>query len=298
MDNVGKNLTEIISWAGEATAKSPTTNEDFMDLFVAAMSRCLYLAKITTTLAAPEELKNGFPRNTAIVVGHIVRLCKLYEGFLYHTVNRQQEMGMILFRLIFEAAVKTEYLIDNDTTEDSFKSFVITSYQSEKGILKDLIEKQNQRPLTPIESRMLKTIRRNLKTDQLSEETILQNKNWKLDGKSMRDLLTDLDKELGYVYLFSSSSHYIHGDWFDLKWYHLTKGDGDLYFPHLQYTNSDPRPAAAGSIIVLHTIQDFLKWRKTNVAVTVELAISAMLDLIRKLDFDHENTLQSQNTAD
>jgi len=104
MEYLFKNLAEIDKWIEDApTPGSFQRNDDFMGLTVELMNRALYLLRIGASLAPNERVANiGFSKQKAIVVGHLVRLAKLYEGLLIHITKRQAELAAIFARLIFE----------------------------------------------------------------------------------------------------------------------------------------------------------------------------------------------------
>lgn len=232
MEKILSNIAEIDGWIDKAP--DPVTfqnNDDFMNFVVVLMNYCLYLLKISVALAPSSSIaNNGFSKHTAIVVGHMVRMTKLYEGFLIHISKGQAELALIFFRLIYETSIRMSYLIESKTKKKTFHSFILTSYKPEKEILEDLYEKKENRPLINIEKRMIRKIESRMQKDGISTQELMNNKTWYVDGKNARELLKALGNEKQYAYAFSNGSHFVHGDWCEIDLYHVDK-KGRFYTP-------------------------------------------------------------------
>jgi len=141
MEYLLRNLAKIEEWIDNAP--SPTgfrNNDDFMSFIVELMNRVLCLLRVGVALAPDGKAANkGVFKQRAIIVGHLVRMTKLYEGMLIHITKRQLDLAAIFARLIFETAVRMEYLMK--AKKPSFRSFILTSYKAEKEILADLRDK-------------------------------------------------------------------------------------------------------------------------------------------------------------
>ena len=79
-----------------------------MEFTVKLMNYCLYLLRVGVSLA-PSNLsaKRGYTKHKAIIIGHMVRLTKLYEGLLIHVSNRQLELASIFTHYIIPLGVPT-----------------------------------------------------------------------------------------------------------------------------------------------------------------------------------------------
>lgn len=113
MEKVMENLSKIEAWI-DFNSPPPVfdTNTAYMKFAVEIMNRCLYLLKISVVSAPDAETaRRGYTKHRAIIVGHMVRLTKLYEGSLIHISGHHRELAHIFFRLIFETAIRMEYLI-------------------------------------------------------------------------------------------------------------------------------------------------------------------------------------------
>ena len=203
------NLAAIEKWIDEAPDPSTFhSNNDFMSFVVELMNRCLYLLKVGVSLAPTEEATHkGYSKQKIIIVGHMVRIVKLYEGILIHVSQRQLELASIFMRLIYETSIRMNYLIKSSTKRKTISSFILASYRPEKDVLEDLSNKQNSRPLINIESRIKKQIEKLLKRDGVTKTELSSNRIWNVDGKDFRRILSDMDKDLAYSYIFGTGSH-------------------------------------------------------------------------------------------
>jgi Family of unknown function (DUF5677) len=288
------NLAAIEEWIDEAPDPSTFQNDnDFMSFVVELMNRCLYLLKIGVSLVPTEDaIGKGHTKQTIIIVGHMVRIVKLYEGFLMHVAKRQLELASIFMRLIYETNARMDYLIKSKTKRKTIRSFILASYKSEKEVLEDLRGKQNNRPLINIESRIKKQIEKLLRQDGISDDELASNRIWNVDGKDFRRILSDLDKGLAYSYIFGAGSHYVHGDWHEIRYHHIKK-EGRYYLPKLDFSDPDPRIACPVTLVCLDTLILYLKWNKSDPHKVFTTLTSKLTRLCEAVDSAHEKTLGS-----
>ena len=284
------NLATIRRKIAEAPdVASLTTDGEFMTLIVRFMNHSLYLLRVGVALAPTKSVASqGYGRNRAIVGGHMVRVAKLYEGLLIHVSGRKLELAAIFFRLTFETVVRMRYLMR--AQPPSFRSYILTSYRPEKEIVGDLQQKGSQRSLIPIEKRMLRKIRARLRRDRIPVKALLGTTRWDLDGKSFRALLQDLNLGHAYAYAYGSSSHPIHGDWYEISLHHLRR-NGRYYSPDLSFDDPDPRVACPITIFCLDALVDYIRWARTDPQNIVRPTVLALRDLFARLDGAHEAIL-------
>ena len=293
MDKVSQNLKKINEWIDYNSLPPPNfkTNTEFMKFAVEIMNLCLYLLK-TGAASAPdaETARKGYTKPKAIIVGHIVRITKLYEGSIIHICNHQLELAAVFLRPLLEAAIKMEYFINSNSKKKSCQNFILTSYKPEKEILQDLNAKAEERPLILIEKRMKRKIVSRLKEDGISQTELMDNKTWDVDGKNFRCIMKMLDYDSMYSYGFGNASHYVHGDWYDIDLHHL-KQDGQYYTPDLDFDIPDPRLACSLTGICLRTLLIYLKWNQSDPDNELTSIIRKLLKLNAALDEAHENTV-------
>ena len=293
MDALTRNLSDIARWIAATPNPSTFANEtDFMRFLVEAMGRALYLLRSGVALAPNENVQaKGYMKRQAVVVGHMVRLTKLFDGFYLHIAKRQLELAGVMLRLISETEIRLNYLIAK-ATPHSYKSFVLASYRADRESLADLEAKARLRKLIPIEKRMRGSILRHLRRDGISRKKLMQNRVWDLDGKNVRELLRDLGRENYYSYSFGSTSRWVHGSWQELYHYHLHKV-GNRFQPRLDFGDPDTRTAAPTTIICLDTLFAYLAWSKGDPSGAVRQLVAELRDLLIRLDQEHEHRLAS-----
>jgi hypothetical protein len=294
--NLQANLLAIMAWL-EANGELPplSTDDEFIAFSVEIMNRALYLLRVGVSLSPDaESAGRGVARNRAIVLGHVVRLMKLFECFLIHTCDNRFEICMIFSRLISETIIRLEYLLM--AKRSTFRNFVLISYRPEKEHLTDLKSKAKQRPLIPIEKRMLGSVTRCLRRDGIGQRALLQNRSWDLDGKNFRTMLKDTGAaEWGYSYLFGNGSHFIHGDWRDLSLHHLRRR-GRWYEPKPDYKSPDPRMTCPTTTMCLMVLLKFLRWNRSDPDHFVRPIVERLLALNMALDDAHELYWQQRSS--
>ena len=197
---------------------------------------------------------------------------------------------MIFFRLLLETEIRLEYLLKAKCS--TFRNFVLISYRPEKEHLADLRLKAKQRPLTPIEKRILASVSSRLRRDGVTQKALLQNRSWDLDGKSFRVLEKETGvEEWGYSYGFGNGSHFVHGDWRDLSMHHL-KRQGPRYLPNPEYRTTDPRPTCAATAMSLRVLTKFLRRNRSDPDNFVRPIVEKLDQLNHRLDDAHEAYMQ------
>lgn len=263
------------------------TEREFFSVVVDGMEHAHFLLQLGVA-AAPSDraATQGLTRRQAVVVGHMVRMGKLFDACRLHFVREELELVAMLTRLIVETDSRLMYLMKNASLH-SYKSYVMASYKPEKYVLQDLERKKKARPLTSIEKRMRASILRDLKSDGISRTALEQNSVWDMDGKSSRALALSIKRPETYDYGFRMGSHWVHGDWFDLKRNHLTRV-GSRYFPVLEYGKPDIRMAAPTAVRCLDTLLHYLDWSKCEASELLQQFAVRVRDAIGAVDAEHE----------
>lgn len=297
MEALIKNLAEIEEWA--ENAPNPTdfnTENEALRFFMEVMGRALYLLRAGVALAPTDEkAERGYVKRQAIIAGHMVRITKLYDGFYQHAAKQQLELAGVMMRLIVETDIRLLYFMQVKKTS-AFRSYVLTSYRSDKGSLIDLNEKAKKRKLIPIERRIRNAIRKELREDGIGVNELMNNRNWKIDGKDVRGMLRALGREGDYSYTFGSSSRWVHGGWLELKKYHLTK-DGRYYMPRLDWGVPDFRVIAPVTWMCLDTLKKYLVWNNSDPDNIVQNISSKLLKIVEEFDDYDENIRVSEQAS-
>lgn len=105
MDDLKRNLLSLADWLQNAPVPSSFGSKDALMTFLVdeVMSRTLYLLRVGVSLAPNETVaERGYSKHRAVIVGHLVRLTKLYDAFSLHVARNEFEIAGIFNRLIFE----------------------------------------------------------------------------------------------------------------------------------------------------------------------------------------------------
>jgi hypothetical protein len=290
-EEIHLKLKEIDEWASSVLPLTPMeTNDDFMTLAVELMNQCHILLRVGIALAPNKTTAEvGYTKRRAIVLGHLVRPYKLYAALRYHTAEKERDICDIFTRLIVETATKLEYLMKARPV--SFKNFVLVAYRPERDMMKDLQQKAASRALTPIEARMMRSVRNHLREDGISLARLRATKNWDLDGKNFRQMLAELGREWAYAYGFGGGSHWVHGAWFDLKMHHLRRA-GRRYKPEWRYGTPDPRGACPATILCLSCLFRLLKWNGSDPDKFLSPTVGRVIHVAQAIDAAHDQFLQ------
>jgi hypothetical protein len=284
-------MDEILKWVDVAPRPADLEGEgETMRVVCDAMGRALYLLRASVSVV-PNDLiaARGVSRHRAVFIGHMARLCKLFDAFYMHVAKQQLEIAGVLSRLIFETEIRLSYLIEKGTRK-SISTFILSSYRAEKECLIDLRAKAKKRRLTPIEKRIRMKIRHALRADGFSEAKLLANKIWSMDGKSARDMLKELGREWQYGYGFGMESRWVHGSWLELKNCQLAQ-QGRFYMPEPSWTGVDVRAAVPLTYHCLDLAGRYLTWSKGDPNREIRNAIRALAGWLIELDAEHERRL-------
>lgn len=292
-DKIIQQLTEIETWINNKRASLEFRNDsEFTRFATEVMNQCLQLLSLgSASVPDAETASKGYTKHRAIIVGHMVRITKLYQGALIHIEQAQYELATIFFRLIFETAIQAEYLIKSKSKRKSCRSFILASYRPEKEMLEDLKAEANKNPLNQVGKRVQRKIVSRLKDDHISQTELMNNRIRNVDGKTFRDILKDLDRERQYPYLFGGMSHCIHGDWIEISSNHLHR-QGRYYEPNLSFQSPDPRLVCPLTHICLQFLLLYLEWNKSDPNLLISSVTVNLQGLNADLDTAHENSLE------
>ena len=250
------------------------------------MKLLLVLGKLSVSL--PRPTVRGYTKRHAPILGLMVRMVKLYEGCLDQMVNLRRELMNVYMRPLYEAHIKLEYLIRSG--RQSAKSFIETSFKADKDVLVHLNGLKAKRPLVPIERRMRDSIVRRLRQAGITQRRLLACKQWKIDGKSMRDLLKHLNRNLDYAFRFGASSHAVHGTWYDLWVNHLSK-DTTGFHADVTYGPPEPRHLGPPSLMLGESLLLFVRHFRLDRSNRVSPLVIGTVDYFRRLNRAWERQL-------
>lgn len=275
-------------------AKAPkdadlTDNDAFMEYIVGLMNVSLKTLHLACAIAPNTEASvRGYPTKHAIVLGHLVRIRKLFEGFLSHIADNELELAMIFARPMHETAVHMNYLMTAKAS--SIRSFKLASYKSEKEILTIVPKKHGDPYLDKIAKRMIQKIHGRLRRDGITIREVMANKQWGIDGLTFRGLLQKLGRDREYSFTFGNPSHWTHGDWADIEWHHLRR-EGRRYHPELTFTVPDPRTTCGTTAFAMIAGATYVKWAKSDRTKALRRVMKRLHEELMRLDMLHEKTM-------
>ena len=85
------HLNAVSDWANGSLPLPPLeTNDDYMTLAMEVMNNSYYLLRIAASLTSSYlHAEKGVTKRGAIVLGHLVRIAKLYDALRYHTAKKR-----------------------------------------------------------------------------------------------------------------------------------------------------------------------------------------------------------------
>lgn len=285
-------MASIVTEIGKAPDPSTLDDSKMMIHYMEVMGWVLYILRICVGLEpVSHREEKTYTRDEAVIVGHMVRITKLYDGFCQNAAKRQLEFCGIFMRLLSETEIKLRYLFGHGT-EATASNFVLASYKTEKQMLQYFEGLESNRELIPIEARMKRSILREIDEEGISKEELLKNKHWNMDGLDIRAMLKKLDHDHLYPFMYGGASRWVHGGWPEFRRYHLEK-KGEGYQPRLDY--GDPGPEITGPVtqVCLEIAQEYLGWAGSDPDGLVDQIISMLLKHVRSLEQVHESSFSS-----
>jgi hypothetical protein len=183
-----------------------------------------------------ERNPSGYSLDDAPIIGLLVRIWKLLkETIRYHTENNAEFIA-IFQRTLLETAVTATYLLKHDAagTEDFRKC----SYKDRLRILQDA-KNGSKFSKTKAGQRLLRSVEEKMSLEGFSQNDFAEQKKnrWKLQGKSFRDIFTELyggqstDKitEQMYRCSFGIMSESVHCSWNDSMDWCLQRNEDDTF---------------------------------------------------------------------
>ena len=290
-DPVLTNIAEIRKSIHNAPnpAEFQTPNE-FMRMSVEIMNWCGYILRVAIACVDSKTVsRGGYAKNRAIIVGHMVRLSKLYDGMLSFVASRNSDVAVLFVRMILECAMRAKYLMESPDKTKAFRNFVLSSFGPEREETLDLLRKKELRPLIKIEKRMLKSMSASLRREGITQASLKEKRPPRpLDFRSVMNKIRYGDAS--YAYSFANSSHFIHGDWLDIRHHHLRQ-HGRYYLPNMGSRDPDPRITSPVSLILLEALAVYLKWSQADPNDILMPIVIELEKLHRAIDVAHENKM-------
>ncbi len=231
----------------------------------------------------------------AVLGGMMIRILKLMSGFLNEICDNHMEIANIITRCIAETSINLKYLLAN-FTPGLIKKFITYSLRSEKKLLQEIENNISERgDELPIEKRMKISINRSFERSNIDTDDIdtSDRSTW---GGSIYNRFQELGFERAYISIFGIQSHFVHGNWQELLFYHLEYKDGK-FKPKSEWSPVYAQPIFALGILIGETATDFLEFFLPECEDKVKLKekLEGCVSRIIEADKIHEDFLQKQN---
>jgi Family of unknown function (DUF5677) len=210
-------------------------------------------------VTASAEPQDRWDIDDAVLVGLLVRCCKLVKGFLQHTVQHESELANYLLRGLVETSINVRFLAGNRHDDPGLtRRFRAHSFLNDKRLLATIDKNQAARGgvALPIEDRIASSIARRLDQAGLTEDDIpaKMSPDW---GGNFRERLRKLDMEHTYEGIFGSSSGYTHGSWHDLVMYHLQEREPGRFAAELDWSPTRPQTSLSVTMLLAQMTADY-----------------------------------------
>lgn len=195
---------------------------------------------IITRLRNRERNPIGFDFNDAVILGLLVRICKIFKEVVYYYEVNKGDAITLLDRQIIESAIIAKYLLVKG--DPSIEDYRKCSYKDRYAILIDHTRSPEFFQTTP-GIRLKDSIKRKMKSEGLTLDSFgpqIKNK-WRLDGKNFRQIFSEVEPEEMYKYLYGITSESIHGSWNESLDFNLVPVGDNKFLPHLLYQPVDIR---------------------------------------------------------
>ena len=245
-------ITEI----NPAIIKKFNSEDDFMILGVELSKE---VAILQTQISAMYKVDDKgqmkrWNKQEAILAALLARINRLSSAFVDNICQQRFEICQILSRCRMESVINLKYLIKNNT-EETFKNFIY-SLHTENKFLDCIEENIKERGYeTPIENRMIKSIKKSFDKAGLEIKDLGPKKvYW---GGSILKKFKELNMEKFYI-SYELQCHAIHGNWQDLVQHYLVEFD-DGYEIDFDWTVPRPQVLIPEVIIMADICMDYLQ---------------------------------------
>lgn len=187
-----------------------------------------------------ERNPTGFSLNDAAILGLLVRIWKLLKEVVAYYKADNGQIVSHFDRQIVESAITASYLLlkeDDQAIEDYRKC----SYKNRIKALEEAAD--NEFYSTPAGVRLLKSIQKKMDAEGFDLNSFEKQKrrNWRLEGKSFRQIFEQLEPDEFYKLIYGIPSESIHGSWNESLDFDLIKNEDGTYSTYPFYQPVDIR---------------------------------------------------------
>ncbi|MGW4633953.1 DUF5677 domain-containing protein [Nocardia sp. NPDC004415] len=250
------DLSNVVDYQVDFTALESASSET---IFMRESFELLKEAAQLLTLAAATldaDQPEGFDRDEAILVGHLVRMVKLMRSVIRGVADDHGgDQTMQLTRQFLDSASILKYLLADATDLTRRESYVLDSLIAEKEFLKNVRQQIDERggDKLNIEERIERSIHLTFDTAGVREDAIPSRKQIRWPNAENRIRL--LGPTAYSAYRAGSGS--IHGSWHDLERNHLEVIDGKFQLD-FNPAPDRPQPLFTMALIAAMIAQEYL----------------------------------------
>lgn len=211
---------------------------------------------ILTRVRNVERNPSGYSVQDAPILGLLVRISKLLKECVKYYEQDNAEIIAIIERPLIEASIIATYLmINGQAAVDDYRK---CSYKDRLRILRDF---ESGSPFldTKAGKRLLAAIKEKMNFEGLSEKDFSEQKKnkWKLQGKSFRDIFSEIVHDDLYPATYGMMSETIHGSWNESMDWGLVRNDDGTFSAFTDYHPADIRYVTP---TINFTIRPFRLW--------------------------------------
>lgn len=209
-----------------------------------------------TRLRNVERNPTGFSIDDAPILGLLVRVSKLLkECVKYHQLDNAEVIGMFERPLIEATTIATYLMLNDKAVMDDYRK---CSYKDRLRIVRESKEGSAFFD-TKAGKRVLAAIQDKMDFEGLTVDDFAQQKKnrWRLQGKSFRDIFSEIEHDALYPATYGMMSETIHGSWNESMDWGLVRNDDGTFSAFTDYHPADIRFVAP---VVKFTIKPFRLW--------------------------------------
>jgi hypothetical protein len=203
-----------------------------------------------------QEHADGFTRNEAILIGHLVRMGKLMRAIIAGVADQHGgDQQAQLVRQFLDSASAMKYLLEDLSDTSRFDAYIFDSLIAEKEFLKDIREQVIARGSEKwnIEERIERSIQQTFDTAGVTEADVPARKDNKWPSAQERLALFGPTAYSAY----RTGSGAIHGSWHDLERHHLELVNGKFH-PYTDPVPERPQPHFAMGLVGIEIAQEYI----------------------------------------
>ena len=193
-----------------------------------------------TRIRNVERNPTGFSLNDAAILGLLVRIWKLLKEVVAYYKADNGQIVSHFDRQIVESAITASYLLIKEE-DQAVEDYRKCSYKNRIKALEEAADSEFYK--TPAGVRLLKSIQEKMDAEGFDLNSFEEQKrrNWRLEGKSFRQIFEQLEPDEFYKLIYGIPSESMHGSWNESLGFDLIKNEDGTYSTYPFYQPVDIR---------------------------------------------------------